>query len=155
MKQSHTTPSHQVHPDSDNRQTSAETSTEDINETLTPFKAVASSWVALLPNWTHYRIVLVLCSSGLLMVPVATKLLPSPANLPQPSAQHQIVSRTDYELLKLGMTLTDAQATLGRAVEVSRDATTATYKWSNNDGSEITAVFKDNRLVSKEQSGLR
>lgn len=72
-------------------------------------------------------------------------------------AQQQVVSQTDYDyqLLKLGMTLTDAQATLGRAIEVSRDETTATYKWVNSDGSAITAVFKGDRLVSKEQLGLK
>lgn len=114
-------------------------------------------WVTLLHNWTRRnRIVLVLCSSGLLVVPVATKFFPYPTNLPQSPAQQQVVSRTgyDYQLLELGMTLTDAQATLGRAIEVSRDGTGATYKWVNGD-SEITAVFKDDRLVSKEQSGLK
>lgn len=119
---------------------------------FTPYQ---SWWVALRHNGTRYGIVVVFCSSGLLIAPVATKLLPSPASLPQVLVQHQTVSRTDYERLELGMTLTDAQATLGRAIEVSRDATTATYKWSNNDGSEITAVFKSNRLVSKGQSGLK
>jgi hypothetical protein len=108
-------------------------------------------WVSLFQNWQRYIIMFVL-SSGAIFVPVAIKrpnLILSPK-----SCLQQYVSRTDYELLRLGMTLTDAQATLGRAIETSRDSTSATYRWNNRDGSGITAVFKENRLVSKNQIGF-
>jgi hypothetical protein len=74
----------------------------------------------------------------------------STSTVPQP----RIFTRLHYELLKVGMSPTDAQARIGSGVEDSLDKTTATYRWTNSDGSGITAVFKDGRLVSKSQKGL-
>jgi hypothetical protein len=102
----------------------------------------------------RYCLALMLCSSGVAVVPVATNLIPSHTSTP-PVAQQQVMSRMDYELLKLDMTLTDAQAQIGRAAEMSRDETAVTYMWTYSDGSAITATFKDNRLTSKKQLGLK
>ncbi|MBD2303220.1 hypothetical protein [Nostoc sp. FACHB-190] len=73
------------------------------------------------------------------------------------SAQAELgrFGRAEYEQLKPGMTLTEVRSILYRGVEVSRSATTATFVWSNSDGSKITATFEHDRLKTKEQSGLK
>ncbi|WP_088242860.1 hypothetical protein [Calothrix rhizosoleniae] len=67
----------------------------------------------------------------------------------------QHVNRVDYEQLKLGMSLTDVQAILGRGIEINRTETTATFLWQNFDDSHITIKFKNGKLVSKAQSNLK
>ena len=64
------------------------------------------------------------------------------------------ISSVGYERLDVGMSLTDAQSTLGPATEISRDETTVTYQWINSDGEKITAVFKNKQLQKKEYSRL-
>ncbi len=65
------------------------------------------------------------------------------------------VNRVDYEQLKLGMSLTDVQAILGRGIEINRTETIATFLWQNFDGSQITVKFKNGKLVSKAQFNLK
>jgi hypothetical protein len=116
-----------------------------------------------IPWWKkalHYRnrrILLIVLPGIGLGYPVIGQLIDRPSDYSQISTQqrHQLVSLAGYERLEIGMTLTDAQATLGQAIEVSRNEITTTYKWTNSDGSKITAVFKENRLVNKEQLGLQ
>ncbi|MBD2498424.1 hypothetical protein H6G75_29510 [Nostoc sp. FACHB-280] len=65
-------------------------------------------------------------------------------------------SRAEYEQLKPGMSLTEVRSIiLYRGVEVNRSATVATFVWENPNGYKITAVFENDLLKSKEQSGLR
>ncbi|MBD2458423.1 hypothetical protein H6G80_30695 [Nostoc sp. FACHB-87] len=64
-------------------------------------------------------------------------------------------SRAEYEQLKPGMSLTEVRSILYRGIEVNRSATIATFLWENADGSKITAVFENEKLKSKEQSGLK
>lgn len=73
------------------------------------------------------------------------------------SAQAELgrFGRAEYEQLKPGMPLTEVRSILYRGIEVSRSATTATFVWENRDGSKITATFVNDRLKSKEQSGLK
>gem|GEM_PF-2392633 len=120
-----------------------------------------SWWLSMLRNCQHHGIAvfLVVGSSGAAFISstAVTSTLHS-INPFQPSSQQpfqQSVSRADYELLKTGMTITAAQASLGRAIESSRDQTSVTYKWTNGNGSGITAVFKGDCLISKQQSGLK
>ena len=112
-------------------------------------------WLALLPPRRRLPIAIAICLLGLLIVPAAARLHFYTLSLSQLSARNQVVSRTDYELLKVGMSVTDAQANIGRGIEVSSNAVVTVYRWTNGDGSGITAVFKNGLLVSKEQSGLR
>ncbi|MBD2731929.1 hypothetical protein H6G96_38135 [Nostoc sp. FACHB-892] len=63
--------------------------------------------------------------------------------------------RAEYEQLRTGMSLTDVRSILYRGIEVSRSATIATFVWENPDGSKITATFENDKLKSKEQSGLK
>ncbi|BAY15061.1 hypothetical protein NIES2109_63810 (plasmid) [Nostoc sp. HK-01] len=79
------------------------------------------------------------------------------------SKQHEQSTRTElsrfgraeYEQLKPGMSLTEVRSILYRGIEVNRSATIATFLWENADGSKITAVFENEKLKSKEQSGLK
>lgn len=75
----------------------------------------------------------------------------APPPPPQQTAAHQqlLLTQLQYERLERGMTLTEAQSTIGPATEISRDETTVTYKWTTTDGATIIAVFRNNRLVSK------
>ncbi|MBW4558706.1 MAG: hypothetical protein KME59_22810 [Trichormus sp. ATA11-4-KO1] len=73
------------------------------------------------------------------------------------SAQTELYhfSRVEYEQLKPGMSLIEVRSILYRGIEVNRSATIATFVWENPDGSKITAVFENDKLKSKEQSGLK
>lgn len=74
------------------------------------------------------------------------------------STQTQLRSfnRTQYEQLRIGMSLTDVRATISNpGVEVSRSSTVATFVWENPDDSKITATFENDKLKSKEQSRLK
>ena len=73
----------------------------------------------------------------------------------EPQHINRHVNRVDYEQLKLGMSLTDVQAILGRGIEINHTETTATFLWQNFDGSQITVKFKDGKLMSKAQSNLK
>lgn len=112
-------------------------------------------WLVLLRYCQRNGVTLAICSSGIFVIPVAAHFLPPLASTPQASdPQQRVFTRLDCELLKLGMTITDAQAAIGQAIEASRDETTVTYRWTNGDGAEITAVFKGGRLINKQQRGL-
>lgn len=65
------------------------------------------------------------------------------------------VSSADYERLKLGMTLTDAQALLSQGTEIRRTVQIAVFEWKNADGSKIIATFENGKLTSKEQFELK
>jgi hypothetical protein len=57
-----------------------------------------------------------------------------------------------YERLKVGMSLTDAQAILGSGgTETDRTATTANVVWQSK-GYKITATFENDKLKSKKQN---
>lgn len=79
------------------------------------------------------------------------------AQSPQSGSSVEVMSLSmaDYERLKLGMSVVEAQAILGRGVEVSQTETTVTLVWVSPDGLRITAVFGENRLTSKEQVKLQ
>lgn len=103
----------------------------------------------LLLNWKRNGAV-VCTVLGVVITTVAGRV--SSSNCPP---AQQTISRAEYEQLETGMTVTDAQATIGRAVEVSRKQASATYEWRNCDGSKISATFDKGVLVSKEQFGLK
>lgn len=69
-------------------------------------------------------------------------------------SSNESVSSSDYERIQLGMSLTEAQALLGKGTEVSRSESSTSLIWINRDGSSIQAVFKEGRVVKKEQQGL-
>lgn len=59
---------------------------------------------------------------------------------------------TNYERLKVGMSLTDVRAIMSsNGTETDRTATTANVVWESK-GYQITASFKNDQLESKKQS---
>ncbi len=54
-----------------------------------------------------------------------------------------------YERLKLGMSLIEAEAILGKSTKVKQSATTKVLVWENPDFSIITLIFVDNKLKEK------
>jgi hypothetical protein len=71
-----------------------------------------------------------------------------------PQGKSQNLGRAEYERLQLGMTQTQVESILDRGVEVERSIDTATYTWTNFDGSSITTIFKSDKLVKKTQRHL-
>lgn len=66
----------------------------------------------------------------------------------------------DYDLIKPNMCFFDVVMALGvEATETARTTSTfgetVTYEWTNGDGSRMTAVFTNDRLVTKAQAGLK
>lgn len=69
------------------------------------------------------------------------------------------ITLKQYESLPDGATYAHIFALLGRpGTEISRNSiggfTTIMYQWTNSDGSNMNAMFQNDRLVSKAQFGL-
>lgn len=80
--------------------------------------------------------------------------LPQPAFAPPP-----VVTKAEYDRIIEGMTYETVRSIIGASgEEISRSDiagyTTAMYQWSNANGSNMNAMFENNRLVSKAQFGL-
>jgi hypothetical protein len=80
--------------------------------------------------------------------------LPQPAFAPPP-----VVTKAKYDQIREGMTYEDARSIIGTSgEELSRSDlagyTTIMYSWSNSNGSNMNAMFQNNRLVNKAQFGL-
>ncbi|MCL4837057.1 MAG: zinc-ribbon domain-containing protein [Thermoanaerobaculia bacterium] len=70
-----------------------------------------------------------------------------------------VVTRAEYDQLREGMTYEEAVRIVGaRGDEQSRSdlagLTTVMYSWMNDNGSNMNAMFQNNRLVTKAQFGL-
>ncbi len=70
------------------------------------------------------------------------------------------ITLAKYESLSTGMSYDRVASALGSpGVEQSRSqvagTTTVMYTWSNGDGSNMNAMFQNDRMVSKAQFGLR
>jgi hypothetical protein len=63
-------------------------------------------------------------------------------------------TRAEYQRLKLGMLLVEAEAILGRGIEIEQSAKRTTFFWKNPDKSSITVIFEDGKLEHKKQEGL-
>jgi len=129
-----------------------------VSQSDSESKQILLAWWAFMTHFLNFcrrhGITVVLCSSGFgLFIPAVLKSVPLSIPPPQ-SVQRPALARIDYELLQIGITSTDAQAKIGRAIELSRDEETITYRWTYSDGSGITATFKNDRLVSKQQVGI-
>ena len=62
----------------------------------------------------------------------------------------------EFERLKIGMSLIQIEAILGRGVKTKQSQTSVTYRWENSNGSRIIGEF-DNRdqLINFRQEGLK
>lgn len=65
------------------------------------------------------------------------------------------IGLAEYQRLKPGMTLTEAEAILGRGIEVESTDTSAIYKWTQLDGSSLSATFANGKLTKKTQHKLK
>jgi uncharacterized protein DUF3862 len=80
--------------------------------------------------------------------------LPQPALGPPP-----IVTKAEYNQIRKGMTYERVRRIIGAAgEEISRSDIvgyrTVMYSWTNANGSNMNAMFQNNRLMNKAQSGL-
>ena len=96
---------------------------------------------------------------------------PAAASVPEEVVlPHPRVTMEQYEQLFNGISYENAQTlvSLGPGTELSRTGyfgsvygepshriETVTYVWKNPDGSSLIALFRENKLVSKSQSGLK
>lgn len=72
----------------------------------------------------------------------------------------QVVSLQEYKKMKTGMSYSDVYDILdGPGQERSSSniggIVTISYQWSNEDGSNVLAIFQNDRLVQKAQAGLQ
>lgn len=72
-----------------------------------------------------------------------------------PVQTEQSFNRVGYERLVLGMSVTDVEAILGQGAETYRSSVKVILVWANDNGSKITVTFENNKLVTKEQFGLK
>ncbi len=93
-----------------------------------------------------------------LAVMVAERNQKPDGSVERPAAKR--ITIADYEMLREGMSYEEAARAIGQyGLELSASNVlgyrTVTYIWRNEDGSNITAIFQNDRLTSKGQFGLR
>jgi hypothetical protein len=92
-----------------------------------------------------------------------TKIVRDPfnASLSQsPLSPPPVVTKAEYDQIQEGMTYTQVREVIGAAgEELSRSDiagyATVMYSWKNSNGSNMNAMFQNDRLVNKAQFGLR
>lgn len=92
--------------------------------------------------------------TGFARNPSGSVSLPQPAFGPPP-----IVTKAEYDQIREGMTYEQVRSIIGATgEELSRSDlagfTTIMYSWSNSNGSNMNAMFQNNRLINKAQFGL-
>lgn len=79
-------------------------------------------------------------------------------SMPKPTTLECNPGLAAYHSLKLEMSLTGVQATLGPTfgpgIETESTQNTMTYIWKQPNGTSITVAFEDNKLTKKQQKGL-
>ena len=86
-------------------------------------------------------------SSGLL--DYQTKKDQSPVIVQPQSRKYTLLH---YERLSPGISLLEARILVNDGIEIKRSATTVVIRWTNADGSTITATFTNNKLIDKEHT---
>lgn len=81
-------------------------------------------------------------------------VLPSGIAAPAP-----VVTKAEYDQLREGMALEDVQRIIGASGEEQSRSdlagiTTVMYSWMNSNGSNMNAMFQNNKLITKAQFGL-
>jgi hypothetical protein len=107
--------------------------------------------------------------------PVDDEVAPGPeqpgprpaATPPKPKASAQVVTRAKYDRLDNGMSYRQAVAVIGAEGEelarnrvegapgVMESVETVMYAWTNADGSNMNAMFQNDKLMQKAQFGLK
>jgi len=70
-----------------------------------------------------------------------------------------VVTKAEYDKLRKGMSLGDARRIIGASgEELSRNdlagTSTVMYGWTNSNGSNMNAMFQNDKLIQKAQFGL-
>ncbi len=86
-------------------------------------------------------------SSGLIDYQSRSDQLPATAQ-----SQSRKYTLLHYEKLSPGISLLEARTLVNDGMEIKRSATTVVIRWSNSDGSSITATFTNNKLTDKEHT---
>lgn len=78
----------------------------------------------------------------------------------EPARPEPTVTKAKYDAIATGMSYREACDALGESgEELSRNdlagTTTVMYGWKNPDGSNMNAMFQNDKLVQKAQFGLR
>lgn len=64
------------------------------------------------------------------------------------------LTRAEYERLKPGMSVVQVESILGAGTETEQYMERKTFIWKNPNGSTITVIFEDGKLVQKQQAEL-
>jgi len=74
---------------------------------------------------------------------------------PKPSTTlTESFTRAEYQRLKIGMSLIEVETILGRGIGIRQTKNRETFIWKNSNGSTITAIFEEGKLIDKKQSEL-
>ena len=76
-----------------------------------------------------------------------------------PVLREPVVTKAEYDRLQTGMSLSEAQRIIGASgEEMSRSEMAGTVtlmqSWTNPNGSNMNAMFQDDKLINKAQFGL-
>lgn len=115
-----------------------------LSQDVSPLKAVAILVAAAVSFWIYYGVG-VTNSEGQFSMPAT-----SPA----------VVTRAEFDQLKEGMTYAQAREIIGAAGSLDSESTlldikTVMYSWMNTNGSNMNAMFQNDKLITKAQFGLR
>jgi hypothetical protein len=71
----------------------------------------------------------------------------------------RLVTKEKYEIITNGMSYQEVARIIGapgaeQASSGAADSYTVMYDWKNSDGSNMTAMFQDNKMTMKAQYGL-
>lgn len=83
-----------------------------------------------------------------------------PATAEESEQEDQTVTKEEYDKIKTGMSYEEVVKIIGfEGEEMSQNEMggikTVMYMWQNPDGSNMNAMFQDNKLVQKAQFGLK
>ena len=82
-------------------------------------------------------------------------------SMPQvPGAAAPVVTRAEFDRITNGMTYNQVRQIIGATGEVQSesdmlDIKTIMYSWMNSNGSNMNAMFQNDKLVTKAQFGLQ
>lgn len=69
------------------------------------------------------------------------------------------ITLENYEKIEMGMTLEEVTAILGEGTEEATtengDIKITSYRWTNEDGSNIGIMFNNNKVETKAQAALK
>lgn len=118
------------------------------------FNVDVSSFLSILPNLPYLRLLVTI--TIVFGFGIGYGLSHNSATTKQSLVivENRHFTRAEYERLRLGISIVEAEAILDRGTEIQRSTKTRVFVWKNPDGSKINATFMDSKLIHKEQTGL-